>query len=138
MWHAQQLHAQEPGVVALITAGDIPGENKVKGGASDSALLASERVEYVGQPLALLVATAPRLAEEAAARVAVEYGHPKARCSCSLRPRLPRMGGIGGIIFLLFSFTPAEWRVCLPCILLVASPCPVVLQAGLPWQPAGT
>ena len=64
-------------MVALITADDIPGENKVKGGASDSALLASERVHYMGQPIALLVATAPRLAEEAAQRVAVVYSHPK-------------------------------------------------------------
>ena len=82
-------HLQEPGVVAVITARDIPGENKVKGGATDSALLAAERVEYMGQPIALLVATAPRLAEEAAQRVAVQYGHPKVLPLAAALPALP-------------------------------------------------
>lgn len=53
--------------------------SQVKGGATDAALLAEGRVEYMGQPIGLIVARAPRLAEEAAGRVAVRYGHPKVR-----------------------------------------------------------
>ena len=73
---------QEPGVVAFITAEDVPGENKVKGGPTDGLLLAEGIVEYVGQPIALVVATTQRGAEDAARRVAVVYGHSKV-CACT-------------------------------------------------------
>jgi len=75
-------HRQAPGVVAFISAKDIPGENKVKGGASDAPLFAEERVEFVGQHIGVVVAESPRQAQTAAALVSVRYGHPK------VRPRL--------------------------------------------------
>jgi xanthine dehydrogenase molybdopterin-binding subunit B len=68
---------QAPGIVAFISAKDIPGENKVKGGASDAPLFADEKVEYVGQHIGVVVAESPKQAQAAAALVAVRYGHPK-------------------------------------------------------------
>ena len=68
---------QAPGVVAFISAKDVPGENRVKGGASDAPLFAEDRVEYVGQHIGIVVAETPQQAQNAAALVAVRYGHPK-------------------------------------------------------------
>ena len=70
-------------MVAFITAEDVPGENRVKGGATDGLLLAEGIVEYVGQPIALVVAATQRAAEDAARRVAVQYGHPKVGAPCA-------------------------------------------------------
>ena len=64
-------------MVAVIAAQDVPGENRVKGGPTDGLLLAEGKVEWVGQPIALVVAATQRGAEDAARRVAVQYGHPK-------------------------------------------------------------
>ena len=41
--------SQVPGVVDWVSAKDVPGENKVKGGASDSPVFAEAKVEHVGQ-----------------------------------------------------------------------------------------
>ncbi|BDA47143.1 Xanthine dehydrogenase/oxidase [Coccomyxa sp. Obi] len=68
---------EAPGVVAFISAKDVPGENKVKGGASDAPLFAEDKVEYVGQHIGIVVAETPKQAQAAAALVAVRYGHPK-------------------------------------------------------------
>ena len=64
-------------MVEWVRAKDVPGENKVKGGASDSPVFAEQRVEHVGQVIGLVIAESPRAAEEGAAKVAVRYGHPK-------------------------------------------------------------
>jgi len=58
-----------PGVRAVLTAADIPGENQIGTILPDEPLLASGEVCYVGEPLALVVADTPALA--AAARDAV-------------------------------------------------------------------
>ena len=71
------MHDQAPGVVAFISAKDVPGENRVKGGASDAPLFAEDRVEYVGQHIGIIVAETPKQAQTAAALVSVRYGHPK-------------------------------------------------------------
>lgn len=63
--------------MAFICAKDIPGENKVKGGASDAPLFADGKVEYVGEHIGILLAKSPRQAQKAAALVSVRYGHPK-------------------------------------------------------------
>lgn len=68
---------QEPGVVAFLSAEDIPGENKVKVGASDAPLFADGKVEYVGQHLGIILARSPKQAQDAAALVEVTYSHPK-------------------------------------------------------------
>jgi xanthine dehydrogenase large subunit len=48
--------AQQPGVAAVFTARDIPGENQIGGIILDEPLLADGEVHYAGQPLALAVA----------------------------------------------------------------------------------
>ncbi len=44
------------GVVAILTAEDIPGENQIGGIVQDEELLADGEVHFVGQPVALVVA----------------------------------------------------------------------------------
>ncbi|MDF1810817.1 MAG: molybdopterin-dependent oxidoreductase [Verrucomicrobiales bacterium] len=54
------LHLDEsraaPGVVALLTCRDIPGENEVGGIVHDEPLFAVDEVDFCGQPIALVVA----------------------------------------------------------------------------------
>ena len=48
--------AAHDGVVAVFTARDIPGQNQIGNIIQDEPLLAADEVDYVGQPLALVVA----------------------------------------------------------------------------------
>jgi len=50
------------GVVAVLTAADIPGENQIGPIIQDEPLLAEDAVHYVGQPVALVVAVDPEAA----------------------------------------------------------------------------
>lgn len=56
-----------PGVVAVFTAADIPGENQVGSVIPDEPLLADGEVHYVGQPVALVVAEDFHASRQAAA-----------------------------------------------------------------------
>jgi xanthine dehydrogenase large subunit len=62
----------QPGVVAVFTAGDIPGENNCGPIVHDDPFLADGRLQFVGQPVALVVASDMRLAREAASRASVQ------------------------------------------------------------------
>ncbi len=62
-----------PGVRALLTAGDIPGENQIGGILPDEVLLASAELDYIGQPLALLAADSPAAARAALPLIHIEY-----------------------------------------------------------------
>lgn len=55
-----------PGVVAVFTAADIPGENNVGPVVHDDRLLADGEILYPGQPLFLVAATGTRAARRAA------------------------------------------------------------------------
>jgi xanthine dehydrogenase large subunit len=55
-----------PGVVAVFTAADIPGENNVGPVVHDEPLLAESEIIYPGQPLFLVAATSTRAARRAA------------------------------------------------------------------------
>ncbi|AJP71110.1 xanthine dehydrogenase molybdopterin binding subunit [Sphingomonas hengshuiensis] len=55
-----------PGVVAVYTAADIPGDNDVSPVAGDDRLLAEAEILYPGQPLFLVAATSTRAARAAA------------------------------------------------------------------------
>jgi xanthine dehydrogenase large subunit len=55
-----------PGVVAVLTAADLPFANDVSPSAHDEPLLATETVHYVGQPVFLVVATGHHAARAAA------------------------------------------------------------------------
>ena len=49
-----------PGVVAVLTAADIPGENNVGPILHDDPILAADEVQFVGQPVFLVVAAVGR------------------------------------------------------------------------------
>lgn len=62
-----------PGVVAVLTAEDVTGLNKIGCVVDDQPLFAKDRVRFVGEPIGLAVAETRRLAEEAAELVEIMY-----------------------------------------------------------------
>jgi xanthine dehydrogenase large subunit len=62
-----------PGVVAVLTAADIPGENDCGPIVHDDPILADGLVQYVGQPVFAVVATSYRAARRAARAAAIDY-----------------------------------------------------------------
>ena len=62
-----------PGVVAVFTVADIPGENNVGPVAHDDPLLADGEATFVGQPLFIVAATSCKAARMAALLGKVEY-----------------------------------------------------------------
>lgn len=60
-----------PGVVAVLTAGDIPGVNDCGPIIHDDPILADGVVQYVGQPMFIVVATSHEIARLAARRADV-------------------------------------------------------------------
>ncbi|MGC9530412.1 MAG: xanthine dehydrogenase family protein molybdopterin-binding subunit [Candidatus Bipolaricaulaceae bacterium] len=65
--------AAHPQVACVVTPQDIPGRNRVPIIYADMPLLADGVVRYVGEPVALVAATCPEAAEQAAASVRVDY-----------------------------------------------------------------
>ncbi len=61
------------GVVAILTAKDIPGENQIGGIIPDESLFAEDEVHFIGQPIAMIVATTHFAAREARKFVNVDY-----------------------------------------------------------------
>jgi xanthine dehydrogenase large subunit len=61
------------GVVAVLTAKDIPGENQIGGIIPDEPLFAENEVHFIGQPIALIVAKTHFAAREARKLVDVTY-----------------------------------------------------------------
>lgn len=57
-----------PGVVAVLTAADIPGDNQCGPIIKDDPILADGQVRHVGQPVFAVIATERRLALRAAAQ----------------------------------------------------------------------
>lgn len=66
------MAAASPGVVAVLAAGDVPGKNDVAPIGQGEPLFAEDRVDYAGQPLALVVAESLDAARAAAERAIVE------------------------------------------------------------------
>lgn len=69
-----------PGVVAVLTAKDVPSNEVVvraSGGLAEVSVgqpvLAQDQVRYVGEPVAVIAATEPEIADEAADLVVVTY-----------------------------------------------------------------
>ena len=62
-----------PGVSAVLTAADVPGENSVGLDHQDTPVLAADVVRYQGEPVALIAADHPETARRAAKRIAVTY-----------------------------------------------------------------
>jgi len=61
------------GVVKVITARDVPGENQVGYALPDQPLLADGKVRYHGEPVAIVVAETPETAAMAASELNIEY-----------------------------------------------------------------
>nr|VFJ64453.1 MAG: xanthine dehydrogenase large subunit [Candidatus Kentron sp. FW] len=61
------------GVHGVFTADDIPGRNQIGGIISDQPLLAREKVGYIGEPIAVVVADSGEIARAAARKIAVEF-----------------------------------------------------------------
>lgn len=59
------------GVVKIITAKDIPGENQIGGIIPDEPLLADEIVDYAGMPVAIIVADSVEHARKAIRKIKV-------------------------------------------------------------------
>src|SRR4051812_22453947 len=62
-----------PGVSAVLTADDVPGENAYGLEHADSPVLAADVVRYEGEPVALVAADHPETARRAARRIRVDY-----------------------------------------------------------------
>jgi len=62
----------QPGVVAVLTAADIPGLNQIGGIIQDEELFAESTVHFIGQPVAVVVAETPHQARAGASAVALE------------------------------------------------------------------
>ncbi len=62
-----------PGVHAVLTHGDVPGQKTYGLEFADQPVLAADRVRYYGEPVALVAAEEPEQARRAAAAVRVEY-----------------------------------------------------------------
>ncbi len=61
-----------PGVIAILTARDIPGENQIGSIFPDEPLLAEDEVHYRGQPVALLIAETETIARAAVKKIQIE------------------------------------------------------------------
>ena len=62
-----------PGVKAIITADDIPGENQIGNIVQDETLLADGEVSYIGEPIAVIVADNLKAAKESKKLIEIEY-----------------------------------------------------------------
>jgi xanthine dehydrogenase D subunit len=62
-----------PGVFAVLTADDVPGDNVYGLELSDQPVLAQEVVRYQGEAVALVAANHPEIARQAAKKIRVDY-----------------------------------------------------------------
>ncbi len=109
-----------PGVVAVLTASDVPGTNALGPIVQDEELLARERVAYAGQPLALVVATTHEQARAGVRAVGLELEplpvvtDPRLAFAAGLVFDAPRTVAIGDV--------EAAWA---DCDVVVESSCDV-------------
>src|SRR5215218_10042347 len=88
-----------PGVHAVLTHDDVPGEKTYGLEFPDQPVLAIDRVRYFGEPVAIVAADHPEQARRAAERIRVEYeplepvtDAERATESEALHPDRPTMG----------------------------------------------
>ncbi|MBE0651267.1 MAG: molybdopterin-dependent oxidoreductase [Bacteroidales bacterium] len=62
-----------PGVIDILTAKDIPGENQIGGIIPDEPLFAEYETDYLGQPVALVVAETERIARRARQLIKLDF-----------------------------------------------------------------
>ncbi|OGC86277.1 MAG: hypothetical protein A2V73_05815 [candidate division Zixibacteria bacterium RBG_19FT_COMBO_42_43] len=90
-----------PGVVRIITAKDIPGENKYGKIIRDQPVLTNEKVRFIGDAIALVVATSQDIANQVSKLVKVEYEVLPAIFSPrqALQPEAPKLHPKGNILY---------------------------------------
>ncbi len=67
-------HALEvPGVVKILLSSDIPGENQIGGIIQDETLLADGIVHFIGEPIALVIASSVESARKASKLIEIKY-----------------------------------------------------------------
>src|SRR5699024_4915516 len=95
------------GVVAVLTAKDVPNNEIVEhasGGLGEftvpQPVLADERVRYVGEPVALVAATEPEIADEAVDLVEVTYDALPGVFDVeqALEPNAPLVHDVGNVL----------------------------------------
>ena len=62
-----------PGVHAILTAEDVPGQNRYGLEIADQPVLAEKEVRYQGEPVAVVAADHPEIARRAVQKIAVTY-----------------------------------------------------------------
>lgn len=88
-----------PGVIAVVTAKDIPGINESTALLPDKPLFASDRVRFAGEPIAAIASYDASIAEEAVDLVRVDYESLPAAFSPidSLKPDAPKIHAGGNV-----------------------------------------
>ena len=61
------------GVVKVLIAKDIPGINQIGGIIQDEELLADEKVDFIGQPIAVIIAETKEQAKQALSSIKIDY-----------------------------------------------------------------
>jgi len=69
----RSLAIAEPGVLAVLTAEDVPGMKTFGALVQDQPVLAIDEVRHIGEPVALVVAQTRTAAQKAAQRIQVKY-----------------------------------------------------------------
>ena len=73
----QSIHFDEalamPGVVRIISAQDIPGENQIGGIFPDEELLAEKELHFQGQPIAIVIAKTEQQAFDARKKIELKF-----------------------------------------------------------------
>jgi xanthine dehydrogenase large subunit len=62
-----------PGVIAILTYKDIPGENQIGHSIKDQPLLAENEVMHIGQPIVIIVAKSEKIAKSVVKLVKIDY-----------------------------------------------------------------
>jgi aldehyde oxidoreductase len=77
--HARIVHTDKtgaetiPGVLTVLTAGDVKGTNILKMSGDDQPILCGDKVRFIGDPVAAVVATSEDLASYALEKIEVTY-----------------------------------------------------------------
>src|SRR6266511_3688105 len=88
------------GVHAVLLADDVPGKRTYGLEFADQPVMASTRVRYQGEPVAVVAADDPELARRAAARIAVDYEVLPAVLDMeeALKPGAPHVHDFGNVL----------------------------------------
>ena len=89
-----------PGVSAVLTHDDVPGTNRYGLEHADQPVLAEGVVRYQGEPVAIVAADHPEIAERAARRIRVSYDvlDPVTDAVAALAPQAPRVHPDGNLV----------------------------------------